>query len=91
MAKVMVPIIKLKHDETFSLDAYDVLRTSFGYQENEEFTFTFRLSVPDEGVMGLDERERVKKRLREETDQAEALIQLLDEHEWDVSFFVDTY
>jgi len=90
MAKVMVPIIQLKHDKGFSLHAYDVLSSSSGYCGQEDFTFTFRLSLCD-GEESTDERERLKKRLREETDDAEALIQLLDEHEWDVSFFVDTY
>lgn len=93
MAKMMVPIIKLKHDSGFSLEAYDVLHGSPGYQELEDYTFTFRLSVsPEVDETAQAERERIKQRLRESVpEEAEALIALLEEHEFDVSFFVDTF
>lgn len=87
MAKVVVPVRDLQYAVSFSNDAFDVLQTAVGYNPNEDFTFTFRITVEDEV-----ERERLRGELRAVLgEEAEALIATLDAEHWDVSFFCDTF
>lgn len=87
MAKAVVPIIALSYGEAFDLDAYDVFAEK-GVNGDDDFTFTIRVSVTD-----MDRRSSVRQALRERLpgDQAERLIKLLDDNEWDVSFLVNCF
>jgi len=98
MAKVMVPIIKLKYDEqdAFPLAACEILDFECGDQQAEEpYTYTWRIGGPDRGSPEFEPwRENVCARLRAEVEDkvaAERLIAFLDANEWDASFFVDGY
>lgn len=77
---------------TFDGDIFEVFETSRCYQPDEEFTFTFRVSLDLESEKGQVERENLCAELRTRfPEEAEALIALLDENEWDVSFFADYF
>jgi len=101
MAKVMVPIIKLKYDrqDAFPLAACEVLDLIMGDQRPEEpFTYTFRVGCPYDFSSEREAfdawREQAVHDLRmqvEDKAAVERLIALLDDHEWDVSFLVDGY
>ena len=84
MARIMAPIIDLKYDRCFPLEAAELLRE---WTADDEYTYTMRVSVEDEA-----ERERIRNLLRQElSQQAEELIRLLEETDWDCSFFVDCF
>lgn len=87
MTRAVIPIIALKYREAFDLDALDVF-TEHGVNSEDEFTFTTRVSVSDP-----DRREPIRQALAERLppDQAERLIKLLDDNEWDVSFLADCF
>jgi hypothetical protein len=97
MSKATVPIIKLTYPPEFSFpnECFDVFQEEDVWNTPEDFTFTGRVSI-EEGSRHenyLEKREAVKAKLRVRlsADEAERLITLLDEHGWDVSFFVDCY
>ena len=84
MAKIMAPIIDLKYDRYFPLEAVELLRE---WTSDDDYTYTVRVSVEDEA-----ERERIRNLLRQElSQQGEELIRLLEETDWDCSFFVDCF
>jgi hypothetical protein len=93
---VLVPIndISAKRHlmRSFSGDSFDVFETSTGYQPNEDFTFTFRLSLDLASAEGREEAVRIRRELLElgyadnRVEEMKHLIALLDEYEWDVSF-----
>ena len=93
----IVPIVDIaeKMDEfkrVFGQEVYDLLNASSGYQPEEEFTFTFRLSLDLDSEEGQKEREYIMSRLRIlGLPGAEELIELLEENDWDVSFFADFF
>lgn len=89
MAKVCVPIIKLRYNEedTFDLDLAEIIDEEGVYAE-EEFTYTMRISVADSaGRKSLED----KIRWQLPSDKADRIVKILEEHDWDVSFFVDTW
>lgn len=98
MARVMVPVSALKYDEkdAFPLDACEILDHAVGDQKVEEtYTYTWRIGGPERGTDAFVEwRKSVCHRLRSEVKDKEAverLIKKLDDGDWEVSFFVDTF
>jgi len=87
MAKAMIPIIALAYEEAFDLDAYDVF-VKKGASGDDDYTLTIRVNVADPRDRTVL-REALRGRLL--GDQAERLIKLLDDNEWDVSFLVDCF
>jgi len=87
MTKAIIPIIALQHASGFPLDAASVFE-ELDAQGDDELTYTMRVTVEEE-----DRRLVIAAALRERLpeDEAQALIKLLDENDWDVSFLVDTF
>jgi hypothetical protein len=60
-----------------------------GYETDDQYTYTMRLSVPEE------DREKLRGALLakkgDEVGDVDTLLKLLDENDWDVSFIVDCY
>ena len=101
MAKVAVPIVKLAYPGAFTFpnEIYEIFEGEGVWNPNEDFTFTGRICLERDRSVRNDaevdaKRDRIRKRLVEVVEDKEALnrlLALLDEHEWDVSFFVDCY
>jgi hypothetical protein len=90
MAKVCVPIIKLKYDDekdAFDLELANIFEEG-GLQTEGEFTYTMRVTAESPDKRKALERS-IRKRLPEE--QAERIIVILNQNNWDVSFFVDCW
>lgn len=93
----IIPIVDIaeKYPEfkrVFGQEVYDLLNASNGFQTEEEYTFTFRMSLDLLTEEGEAERAYIITRLRAlKTPDAESLIALLDAHNWDVSFFADFF
>lgn len=89
MARVCVPIIKLHYNEedTFGLDLAEIIDEE-GVYADEEFTYTMRISVEDTA-----KRKSLEDKIRQQlpSDKADRAIEILEENNWDVSFFVDTW
>jgi hypothetical protein len=87
MTKAIIPITMLRHNGGFPLDAVEVF-SDHDAQGDDDLTYTMRVTVEEE-----DRRLVIAAALRERLpeDEAQALIKLLDEHDWDVSFLVDTF
>lgn len=84
MARVMVPVTEVKYERLFPLSAAEALSR---WADDDEYTYTMRVTVRDEV-----DREHVRHLLEKECPgNAEELIRLLDETEWDCSFFVDCF
>lgn len=98
MAKVAVPVIKLKYEEAdvFDLDV-DLFQRFGHWTPLEEYTYTGRVTVEESGGLTVeDNRAALREAIRtllagRDPEQAERLVALLDQHAWDVSFFVDTW
>jgi len=102
MAKVMVPVIRLKYDgaDAFDNELHDVFEAEGVWSPVEDFTFTGRVSIGtgpgrEAKIARLKERVTatlVKREGEEEGRKSAArLITLLELNEWDVSFFVDCF
>lgn len=102
MAKVMVPVIRLKYDQgdAFDNELHEVFEAEGVWSPNEEFTFTGRVSLARDSnratkIARLKERITATLVEREGEEEgrksAERLITLLDLNEWDVSFYVDCW
>ncbi len=95
MAKVAVPIIKLKFplECAFSNEIHEVFEAEGAWNSNEDFTFTGRVSVNPRDRGSDAKKRRIVKRLRKilEPEEAQRLLRLLDDHAWDVSFFIDCW
>ncbi len=93
----IVPIIDIaekmgEFKRVFGPEVYALLVASSGYQQEEVYTYTFRMSLDLTNEHGRDEREYIIKRLRSlRLEGAEQLINLLEENDWDVSFFADFF
>ena len=93
----IIPILDIaaKYPEfqrVFGQEAYDLLNASNGFQSEEEYTFTFRMSLDLLTEEGLMEKAYITGRLRTlGTPAAEELIKLLDDNDWNVSFFADFF
>ena len=89
MAKVCVPIIKLHYNEedTFDLGLAEIIDEEGVYAE-DEFTYTMRISVED-----IARRKSLEDKIRRQlpSDKADRIVKILEENDWDVSFFVDTW
>ena len=71
-------------DQSFDLDTLDILEDGC---HNDEYTYTMRFSVDD-----LERRDAIRRRLESEAEHdAPALLAVLDENDWDVSFYVDCW
>lgn len=95
MAKVAVPIIKLHYpsDYAFPNEIHEVFEAEGVWNPAEDFTFTGRVSISPEDPHANAKKLRVMEKLEEilEPGEAKRLFQLLDDHNWDVSFFVDCW
>lgn len=96
MAGRIIPItdITAQSDKmrVFTEEAYDLFHAARGYEETDDFTFTFRISLDLDTEEGRAERDYIMGRLYAlNVDGAEELIMLLDEHAWDVSFLADFF
>lgn len=96
MTTRIVPILditaRMPGMRVFNTEVYDLLHASKGYQEVEDFTFTFRMSLDLTTEEGQKERDYIMARLQSlGTPDAEQLINLLNEHDWDVSFYADFF
>ena len=93
----IVPIIDISEKmgefkRVFDQEVYNLLNASSGYQPEEDYTFTFRMSLDLSSEEGQKEREYIVTRLRSlNLTNAEQLIALLEENDWDVSFFADFF
>lgn len=93
----IVPIIDITEKmhlfkRVFGHEVYDLLHASKGYQAEEDYTFTFRMSLDLSTEEGRTEREYIMTRLRSlQLPGAEALIELFESNDWDVSFFADFF
>ena len=89
MAKVIVPVIKLNYSQE---DAYDLraaeLFANLGFHVDDPYTYTMRVTVVNDSG-----RREVREKLAEllGTEEAQRLIKVLEENDWDVSFFVDAW
>lgn len=80
MAKIFTPIIDLKYDRKWDNEILtDELEE---YEHPDEFTYTMRITVPQAEQEVL----RIKLLKRE---GGEALVKLLQDNGWSVSFLVD--
>jgi hypothetical protein len=94
MAKVIVPIVKLDYsaEAMFDNEVMEVF-WGFGIWKDDEVTYTGRvaLDLSTDAGRGIRLAAIQSIRLHLGADQAERLIALLDEYEWDLSFFVDCW
>jgi len=95
VAKVAVPIMWLQwsSESAFPNEVQEVFQAEGVWNPVEDFTFTGRIAInpsnPDANAKKLRIMERIEKLLPPE--EAARLFQLLDDNNWDVSFFVDTW
>lgn len=71
-----------------SLGGPDVLDIFEGKTVSDSFTYTMRLDIPKR------QRKAIRKKLealQENGEDTKPLLELLDKHDWDVSFLVDCY
>ena len=93
----IIPILDIaekmpEFKRVFGQEVYDLLHASEGYQSEEDYTFTFRMSLDLNTEEGMTEREYIMARLRSlQLPHAEQLIELLEANDWDVSFFADFF
>jgi len=87
MAKYFTPINNLRTRRMRQEFGHDALDAIIGECGEDEFTHTTRITVSDP-----ERREAIRRRIRVQAPtEAKRLINLLDDNEWDVSFFVDTF
>lgn len=101
MAKVAVPILKLSYNprDAFPNEIHEIFVEENVWNGNEEFTFTGRVSLCRGDVQAKRDRIKEKIRMLFENHYGPAnwkspydtLIGMLDQHNWDVSFYVDCY
>jgi len=95
MAKVAVPIVKLEYPSEYAFpnEIHEIFEEEGAWNPNEDFTFTARVSIDPQDPGAGARKLRIKNRLEEilEPDEAAILLRLLDDHNWDVSFFIDCW
>jgi len=95
MAKVAVPIIKITYpaEHAYSSELYELFEQEGVWNPNEDFTFTGRVTVPRDAESAPALRRRLSEKIREllGEDAGGRLMRLLEECDWDVSFFVDCW
>jgi hypothetical protein len=89
MARVMEPVCAIRYEQSasFPLKAVEVFH-HYDLMEDDCYTYTIRGGPPHEDDLG-EIRQALKERLGRE--EAGRPIDFLDAHDWDVSFFVDSY
>lgn len=89
MAKVAVPVARLNYDssDTFNSDIVETFEEIGIWNPVEDYTFTGRVTVPNERRVQVAESIRAQC----DSEEAERLITLLETNDWDVSFFVDSW
>lgn len=95
MARVAVSIIALRYpaEATFPNEIIEVFEQMGAWNAQEDFTYTGRVNL-DLGEAEFPARRDAliaAIRARLPGDEADRLIVLLEEHSWDVSFFVDCF
>lgn len=100
MAKVAVAILKLHYNgrDAYPNEIHEIFMEENAWKSNEDFTFTGRVSI---GVGETPRKERIKERIKylfkghygakAWEEPYTTLIKLLDDNNWDVSFFVDCF
>ena len=106
MAKVAVPVIKLKyrHDDAFPNAIVDVFEEAKAWSPNEQFTFTGRVNLPRGSLGSPKELKAKRQEIVEALEKVfkehyaadwerplKRLIRILNKHDWDISFFVDCW
>ncbi len=81
MAREFAAIIETNHKRAW--DSTIITEVLSPFEGPDEFTYTMRLNVPE------GKREEIARQLRERG--ATDLVELLEQHQWDVSFLVDGY
>lgn len=93
--KIVVPVIKLQfvREDAYPLDLFDIFEQSGCWNPQEDYTFTGRLSLDPEDPDTPAIKAQVAARIREvlAPEEAERILALLNQHNWDVSFYVDTF
>lgn len=84
-----VPIIKLHYNEedTFDLELAKIIDEEGVYAE-EELTYTVRISVNETSKRKSPEN-KIRRGLP--PDKVDRIVKILEENDWDASFFVDTW
>jgi hypothetical protein len=95
VAKVAVPIVWLswQSESAFPNEVHEVFQDEGAWNAVEDFTFTGRVSIDPKDPQANAKKLRIMEKLERILDPGEAkrMFQLLDDHDWDVSFFVDTW
>ncbi len=95
MAKVAVPIVWLKWDAklTFPNEVQEVFQGKSAWNQVEDFTFTGRVTIDPKDPEANAKKLRILEKLGSILGPKEAkrMFQLQGDHDWDVSFFVDTW
>jgi hypothetical protein len=101
MAKVAVPIIKLRYpaEYAFHNSIQDVFEAAGAWREEEAYTYTGRMTVYESHNPNAEaQKAQIEQGLRAlveagviDDQDLNALLALFKEHDWDVSFFVDCW
>jgi len=107
MAKVAVPIIKLKYrgDDAYPNEIHEVFEAASVWSQNEDFTFTGRVSLTKGSLSSNKELKAKREEILEELKKVfiekygetewekpyKRFVKLLNKNDWDVSFYVDCY
>ena len=102
MAKVTVPVSCLRWDlqDAFPNEVHEVFQGEGAWNPVEDFTFTGRITLskhsasPEQQAEIDAKRTRIRERLKEaipDPERYDTLLRFLEENDWDVSFFVDTW
>ena len=87
MGKYFTPINNLRTRRMRQEFGGDTLDAIIGECSDDEFTYTTRITVSEP-----ERRELIRRRILEQAPaEAKRLLKVLDDNEWDVSFFVDTF
>jgi tellurite resistance-related uncharacterized protein len=93
--RTMVPIVKIKFDQkdAYPLDLLDIFEESGHWNRADEYTFTGRFTLDPEHPNTPEVKEEITDRIHEVLDpeQANRILALLDDNDWDVSFYADAW
>ena len=83
----MVPLsfVEYPDEQAFPIEMFDIFYQA-GLADDDPYTSTVRVSAFQESCRD-EMRQAIRKRLA--SRDAERLIRLLDDHDWDVAFLID--
>ena len=101
MARIAIPVIALRATDlslVFDNSIQDLFEAAGAWQAEEQFTYTGRLTVYGDHDEADAQKAQITNGLRAmeadgrlDAGQADVLLALFQKHDWDISFFVDTY